>query len=118
MTWNDKTIPDESQLAAVCDEMSPMKFEQRQCDRWPADFAATAFELGGNSFGHMHQIRVVDYSDGGLGAISDTPIAPGSIISIGFASPGMSAKRGTVLRCTPCGNGYRLSIRFEERLAA
>jgi len=114
MMWDQETVTDEYDA----DAPAPLKFERRMSDRWPADIAGTAFELGGNSFGHMHQIKVLDYSGGGLGAISDTPLNPGSVVSIGFAALGMYAKRGTVLRCTPCGEGYRISVQFEQRLAA
>lgn len=117
MTWDDNEQFG-SVRENVGDAPAPLKFERRTSDRWPADVAGTAFELGGHSFGHMHPIRVIDYSDGGLGAMCDSPLTPGSMISIGFASPGMYAKRGTVLRCVPKGEGYRVSIQFEARMAA
>jgi hypothetical protein len=119
MMWDDRTsAPSTVDAETQTDMPSPLKFERRTQDRWPMSIAATIFELGGASFGHMHQISVRDCSDGGLGAISDTPIAPGSVVSIGFSSPGMYAKRGTVLSCTPCGDGYRISVQFEARMAA
>lgn len=116
MTWNNESVTNTNDDEG--DAPAPLKFERRSSDRWPSSLVGTAFELGGNSFGHMHSIKVLDYSDGGLGAMSDTPLTPGSMISIGFASPGMYAKRGTVLRCVPCGDGYRLSVQFEARMAA
>lgn len=80
--------------------------------------AATAFELAGQNFGRMHRLKVVDASHDGIGAISDTVLMPGSVVSLGFASPGQTARRGLVLRCTPCGEGYRVAIEFEARQAA
>jgi len=61
---------------------------------------------------------LVDCSDDGLGAVSDTVLEPGTLVCVSFQSPGLSMKRGTVLRCTPCGNGYRIAIQFQARLAA
>jgi hypothetical protein len=95
-----------------------LPFERREVDRWSTLAAATAFCLGGERFGEMHDLSVLDYSDDGLGAICDTVIPPGEVVSIGFQSPGLIARRGVVLRCQPCGQGYRVAIRFESRMAA
>jgi hypothetical protein len=96
----------------------PLPFERRQVDRWPADGAATAFELGGDDFGSMHALRMLDFSDHGMGAFSDTVLTPGTTISIGFQAPGCIARRGDVVRCEPCGEGYRIAVRFQARMAA
>jgi hypothetical protein len=100
------------------DPPGPLRFERRQSDRWTIDGAATAFELAGDGFGRTHALRMLDYSDLGMGAISDSVIAPGTTISVGFQSPGYLARRGTVARCLPCGDGYRIAVLFEQRLAA
>ncbi|TVQ56035.1 MAG: PilZ domain-containing protein [Phycisphaerales bacterium] len=96
----------------------PFRFERRTLDRWPVNVLGTAFELGGTDFGRTHDLQVTDFSEGGLGAISGSSITPGSIVSIGFSAPGMIAKRGTVIRCQPSGEGYRIAILFEQRMAA
>jgi hypothetical protein len=96
----------------------PLRFERRSVDRWPTQAAATAFCLSGERFGQMHDLTVTDYSFEGLGAWSNTVIEPGMTVSIGFQAPGRTAKRGTVLRCIPSGQGYRVAIQFEARLAA
>lgn len=95
-----------------------LRFERRAADRWPLNGAATAFCVSGEKFGQMHDMCVLDYSFDGMGALSSTPIDPGTVISIGFQAPGYTAKRGNVLRCVPCGNGYRVAIQFQARLAA
>jgi hypothetical protein len=100
------------------DTPDTLRFERRTTDRWQTNCAATAFRLGGDSFGQMHDLKVVDCSQSGLGAFSDSVIEPGTAISIGFSAPGLIARRGTVLRCTPCGEGYRIAIEFESRMAA
>jgi hypothetical protein len=95
-----------------------LPLERRQSDRWPIDGVATAFRLGGERFGDMHELRLIDYSHSGLGAVSDTVIEPGTPVSIGFQAPGYTAKRGEVVACHPCGHGYRISIEFRASLAA
>ena len=97
---------------------APLKFERRRADRWPMEGVASAFRLTGDSFGLMHDLKVSDYSQGGVGVLSDTPIDPGTLISIGFQQPGVVARRGIVRRCQPCGNGYRIGVQFELRQAA
>ncbi len=99
-------------------ERGPLRFERRGVDRWPLQGVATAFCLSGDQFGKMHELTVLDYSYDGLGAQSDTVLHPGMIVSVGFQSPGHTSKRGTVLRCVPCGNGYRVAIQFQARMAA
>jgi hypothetical protein len=112
------TAEESSNVAFHEDAPEPLRFERRQSDRWPIGGVATAFELAGEHFGRMHTLRPADYSHHGMGAIADDVIQPGSLVSIGFQEPGYTAKRGTVVRCLPCGDGYRVGIVFEQRLAA
>lgn len=100
------------------EDASVLRYERRQNDRWQSEGVATAFQLAGERFGAMYTLRVVDFSSDGLGALSDTPIEPGTLVSIGFQAPGRIAKRGVVSRCLPCGDGYHVGIQFEARLAA
>lgn len=99
-------------------EHEPLRFERRCNNRWDMTGRATAFRLGGTSFGAIHELELADYSDGGLGAISPDVIEPGTLVSIGFDQPSLMARRGVVLRCVPCGDGYRIAVAFEGRLAA
>jgi hypothetical protein len=99
-------------------DAGPYRFERRRADRWPASGTASAFCLSGDVFGRIHDLQINDYSHDGLGAVSEHWIAPGSEMSIGFAAPGRLARRGRVLRCEPCGNGYRVAVQFQARLAA
>ena len=108
----------DSSTVDSADVEGPLRFERRQSDRWTIDGVATAFELAGEHFGRTHALRMLDYSDAGIGAISDTVMSPGTAVSIGFQSPGYPARRGTIARCLPCGDGYRMAIVFEGRLAA
>ncbi|HWB20739.1 MAG TPA: hypothetical protein VG711_10590 [Phycisphaerales bacterium] len=97
---------------------SALTFERRGMDRWPMHGIATAFRLSGEEFGRMHELKLVDYSHEGLGAVSDSVLEPGTLVTIGFQQAGYQAKRGVVLRCLPCGEGYRVAIQFEQRMAA
>ena len=113
-----ETSLDQSSRVGEPQSDQPLRFERRQFDRWGLDGVATAFELGGNTFGRMHTLKMIDYSDMGMGAATDTVIPPGTTVSVGFQTPGYIAKRGTVIRCLPCGDGYRVAVGFEQRLAA
>ena len=96
----------------------PLRFDRRRNDRWPAHGVATAFQVSGDRFGAIHALKLMDYSNEGLGAQCESIIEPGAIVTLGFSNPGCLARRGTVVRCRPCGQGYRVAIRFEHRLAA
>lgn len=99
-------------------DAGPLRFERRASDRWSVQCAATAFRLSGDGFGRFHEMRVTDMGHDGMGAISETAVEPGSIVALGFQNPSYLARRGTVVRCVPCGQGYRVALRFERRLAA
>ncbi len=97
---------------------APLRFERRTCDRWPLAGVATVCRLGGERFGETTALKMLDYSEEGLGAICQSPIEPGAIISVAFRAPGQPSRQGVVLRCLPCGEGYHVAIRFERRWAA
>ncbi len=103
------------------DEQDPpetLRLERRSLDRWEAHGSATAICLGGERFGQMHQLRLEDCSDDGVGAVSDSVLEPGTFVSVGFQTPGMLSRQAVVLRCQPCGNGYRIGLQFAMRQAA
>jgi hypothetical protein len=97
---------------------APLRFERRLHDRWPSRGIATAYRIAGQHFGQRHVLKLVDESYEGLGAVTAQPLEPGTVVSVGFATLGYPAKSGVVLRCAPSGDGYRVAIRFETRLAA
>jgi hypothetical protein len=97
---------------------APLRFERRLIDRWPARGVASAYCVGGDRFGQRFILQLIDESHEGLAARTSRPLEPGTAVSVGFATLGHHARRGVVLRCVPCGEGYRLAIRFETRLAA
>ncbi len=97
---------------------APLRFDRRQHDRWPLEAAATACRVSGERFGEMFKLKTRDCSGEGLGAVCSKPIEPGAAVSVTFQTPGFPSRPGVVLWCRPCGDGYRLAIRFESRLAA
>ena len=58
--------------------------ERRHGGRWKLDGVATAFELDGESFGGMHTLKHVNYSERGIGALSDDEVRCGTSIAVGF----------------------------------
>ena len=98
--------------------IASLRFERRRHDRWPAHGLARAYGTAGDEFGKRYTLTLIDESTEGMGARSDQPLAPGTVVSVGFAAPGHTAKTGVVLRCRPRGDGYHVAIRFETRLAA
>ena len=100
------------------DPPAPLPFERRMIDRWPMQGKASAICVAGETFGEIFDLRMLDFSPGGMGAMSDRPLPPGMIITVGFQEPGQPARRGTVTRCQPWGDGYRIGIVFQMRLAA
>ena len=93
----------------------PGRFMRRHFDRRTVDGVATIFELTGDRFGWMHTTTTVDYSDGGMSAISGDVIPPGTAVSVGFQSPDCTSRHGQVIRCMPCESGYRVAVAFQSR---
>jgi hypothetical protein len=100
------------------DDPPSFRLERRAIDRWPVHGSATAICLGGDRFGQLHQLRLSDCSLDGLGAVSETVLEPGTMVSVGFQTPGMLPRQAVVLRCQPCGDGYRVGMQFSLRKAA
>ena len=92
--------------------------ERRTHNRWPANCAASAFCLQGELFGRIYDLQLLDFSDGGLGAMVQEPVDPGALMSFGFEHSGYTAQHGRVLSCQPTVGGYRLAVRFEGQVAA
>ena len=86
--------------------------DRRHSPRAHVEGCATAFCLGHHNFGQIHTLRTFDYGEGGVAAYSETPIPLGCDVTVGFEARNCLAERGTVLRCQPCGEGYRVAIRF------
>ncbi len=99
-------------------DSSPLRFERRQLDRWPQSGVAAAYGAAGKHFGRRYVLRMLDVSAAGMGAKADRPIEVGTVVTVAFAAPGHPVRHGVVTRCLACGEGYRVAIQFETRLAA
>lgn len=109
---------DPSSSTQLDDAPAPLRFERRNQDRWSLGGVAKVFRVAGERFGEAYTLKTVDYSPDGLGATCAWPLEPGTVVSVAFPAPGYTAKNGVVVRCLPCGDGYRLAIRFDRAMAA
>ena len=120
-TWRPNAVTSESQPSAghsADDSAEQLRFERRAFDRWPASGVADVYHMGGTHFGEAVAIKLIDYSNEGLGGCTQQPIDPGSTVSIGYRAPGTPAQQGVVTRCLPVGDGYCVAIQFQLRQAA
>ncbi|MAC20619.1 MAG: hypothetical protein CMJ23_13290 [Phycisphaerae bacterium] len=78
------------------------------------DGGATAFHLDGDRFGVMHELVELSILDGALEARTGEAVPTGVQVSLGFETPGMTARRGEVVRCAPYGEGWKIGIRLAE----
>ena len=92
--------------------------ERRLDDRWRSDGSAVAYGTAGELFGQRFELKLIDESYRGVGAVSPHPVTPGTVVRVGFNRFGAIPQDGVVLRCLPCGEGYRLAILFDRRMAA
>ncbi|MFO0828111.1 MAG: hypothetical protein U0572_08170 [Phycisphaerales bacterium] len=79
---------------------------------------ATAFGLAGEDFGQMHELRQVEQRDGQVRATAHDPLREGMVVSLGFESRDLRARRGVVTECKPSSDGYRVAIRLDASLVA
>jgi len=102
--------------AQKCPAVLP--FERREIDRWPLHGTLVCHEAAGQDFGHRHVLRLIDGSEEAVGAVSDEPLVPGTLLIISGLGVGGPPRTAQVLRCSPVGAGYRVAVRFARRLAA
>jgi hypothetical protein len=94
-----------------------LRFERRAAGREALEGRAAGIRLSGEHFGRLHRLELRDWSPCGVGAVCESPIEPGTMLSLGFAGMSLRATRGTVRRCTPCGCGYLVGIEFQRAAA-
>ena len=78
----------------------------------PLDGSATLFQLDGERFGEMHSLVELAISDQALEGRTTTPLSAGAAVSLGFEAQGTPARHGEVVKCDPCGEGWRIGIRL------
>ena len=80
--------------------------------------SVTVFHLEGEEFGLMHEVVELQVSDEGINGRSTNPVSPGSVVSMGFEAPGFPARRGEVVGCVRCPQGWQIGIEFHASTAA
>ena len=80
----------------------------------PVSGTATAFHLDGDRFGVMHHLLELSISEEVLEAKAEEAVPTGATVSLGFETPGLTARRGEVVNCDPCGEGWKIGIRLAE----
>ncbi|MCK4872503.1 MAG: PilZ domain-containing protein [Phycisphaerales bacterium] len=96
---------------------APLPFERRGTDRQSIDATAQAVHFDAMGGYHLLRLDMHDVSDGGLGVISDRPVAPGTRLHVRVL-PRSPMYGATVVRCRPNGAGYDLGIRIARTMAA
>ncbi len=84
----------------------------------PVSGAATVFHLEGEEFGHMHEVMKISICSSGIEGFSKNPVIPGSVVSMGFESPNHHARRGAIVGCVRCEEGWKIGIEFDSQFAA
>lgn len=97
-------------------DAAPWRIDRRCAARIRGFETLALHESAGAGFGRRHVVAVDDRSSAGLGGVSQTPIVPGTPVVL--AALGAVARAGTVVRCQPCGAGYRVGIALSRRRAA
>ena len=80
--------------------------------------SVTVFHLEGEEFGLMHEVIELSVSDEGVNGRSTEPVSPGAVVSMGFEAPGIPARRGEVVGCVRCHEGWQIGIEFHNNAAA
>ncbi|MDE0888826.1 MAG: hypothetical protein OSA40_05135 [Phycisphaerales bacterium] len=78
----------------------------------PLSGTATIFHLDGERFGEMHDLVELAISDDALEGRANAPVPAGASVSLGFEALGTIARRGEVVQCDACGEGWRIGIRL------
>lgn len=79
---------------------------------------ATVFHLEGDQFGQMYEVMEISICRSGIEGFSKNPVIPGSVVSMGFESPSLHARRGEVVGCVRCDTGWKIGIEFDNQFAA
>lgn len=104
-------------------EHDPFKLERRRLVREEAkgvlcaSYSAPATADQPARFG-ITQIKLVDRSPGGLGAIAAVELEPGMSVTICPEGSTIAWLSARVARCEPVADGYRIGLRYAELAAA
>ena len=95
---------------------------RRQTPRIPITGTATTVCHESDCFKLGKNLVLVDYADGGIGAIHDSPLSPGDAICLQLPWDPGQLRKGRIVRCSPRheadGGGYFIAIQFPMKQAA
>ena len=93
-----------------------LQHEQREAQRMPVDYLFEFSVAGRDSFGAG---RAVDHSETGMNFVTDTPLQPGSYLTmrvpVQSGRTGMLTCLASVIRCLtlPDGSGYKVGCAYD-----
>lgn len=96
----------------------PLPFDRRRAGREPASGQMQAVLANGRQMPWVLRLGLINASHGGLCVATDAPIEAGSRLSLRVDPVHGNWTTGTVVRCEPLGDGYRVGIAYEARRAA
>lgn len=101
------------------DALAPIPFERRAGDRTTAGGSMQGVIASGVDMPVLVRLQLVDASHTGLGAVSASPIAVGSRVSLRVDPVHGVWKTATVVRCVPDERGgFRLGLAYAHKRAA
>lgn len=95
-----------------------LRIERRPLEATPIDGCATLFRLAGDAFGMMHQLEDLRQIDGRVQGACPEPVEIGTLVTIGWESPDLTACRAAVVFCRREGDGWLISLDIESAIAA
>lgn len=112
-----KLVRDDQRSAAWTIQRDPFKIDRRSEAREPAEHTVLASYHADGRFG-ITTLRLVDRSNGGVGATCDIAIEPGMRVTLAGEKATSAWIPGTVVRCTREGDEFRIGVRLSTRPAA
>ena len=95
-----------------------LKLERRGNEREAAQGTLTATYTNGADRYGLTYLDVVDRSEGGIGALTRSPIEPGMHVTICPKGSGVPWLGTLCVRCEPAGDIYRVGLAYTRRRAA
>ena len=95
-----------------------LKFERRRVARTPAAGEAMAAFYDADGAIALTSEELIDASAKGIGLRSSVEIEPGARFMIYAGGSALAHRGGVVARCTPDGDGWRLGVLCDARMAA
>lgn len=106
-------LPD-SQFESLPLNFDQLRMERRRCPRRMCEELVQAVFHGERDRVGVTRLLLRDVSHSGLGCISETPLEPGSRVTIAVHGVPMPQKSGTVVRCLVTSEGFLLGVSWDK----